>query len=247
MALTSIEQILKWSSRAILCITVVGLFLNKTQNWPCSLNPAQMKEFQNMLLQFDARCKKLRIPYYLSEGTLLGAVRDSRTIPWTDDVDLKLLYAYQIPLLRHFNDLFVLRGDNKPLEKANNSALFDPILNVTVFKLYSPKYFISKSNILYRLINKPIYIDITAYKSDWEPTTLEELSNITLDGSTFLKPKNSDEFLKRYYGVSYMLPQDEACDNFYCTNFTTAYCRKIIPFVWPLLLYLSFALSRLAT
>ncbi|MCM1504723.1 MAG: LicD family protein [Muribaculum sp.] len=44
-----------------------------------------------MLEQLDAICRRHRIPYWLSSGTLIGAVRHGGFIPWDDDVDIEMM------------------------------------------------------------------------------------------------------------------------------------------------------------
>ena len=49
----------------------------------------ELKEVElDILKMFDVFCKENNIRYYLSHGTLLGAIRYKEFIPWDDDVDL---------------------------------------------------------------------------------------------------------------------------------------------------------------
>lgn len=57
-----------------------------------SIKLVQEIEYE-MLVEFDRVCKILHIPYQLTHGTLLGAVRHKDFIPWDDDVDVCMLRA----------------------------------------------------------------------------------------------------------------------------------------------------------
>ena len=54
-----------------------------------TLRQMQMIEL-DMLIAFDAVCKKHGLRYYLDGGTLLGAMCYEGFIPWDDDIDLKM-------------------------------------------------------------------------------------------------------------------------------------------------------------
>ena len=55
------------------------------------ITPAQMQERGLEMLKFvDEVCRREKLTYWLSGGTLLGAVRHKGFIPWDDDVDLMM-------------------------------------------------------------------------------------------------------------------------------------------------------------
>ncbi|HIM54747.1 MAG TPA: LicD family protein [Gammaproteobacteria bacterium] len=54
-----------------------------------TLRKAQLIIF-DILVEFDAICKKHELQYWLDSGTLLGAARYQGFIPWDDDIDLSM-------------------------------------------------------------------------------------------------------------------------------------------------------------
>jgi lipopolysaccharide cholinephosphotransferase len=64
-------------------------------NWREGLTADERAKLHGHLMdafaEFDRVCRAQEIPYYLSGGSLLGAVRHQGIIPWDDDVDVCLL------------------------------------------------------------------------------------------------------------------------------------------------------------
>ncbi|MBP7984733.1 MAG: LicD family protein [Bacteroidaceae bacterium] len=56
-----------------------------------SLLRRQQNRMTELLIEIDRICKKHSIQYWLSSGTLLGAVRHKGFIPWDDDMDIEML------------------------------------------------------------------------------------------------------------------------------------------------------------
>ena len=60
----------------------------------------QQLRMLDMLIWFDEICKKYGVRYWLSSGTLLGAVRHGGYIPWDDDLDIDMMREDYVKLLK---------------------------------------------------------------------------------------------------------------------------------------------------
>lgn len=109
----------------------------------------------DLLCEFDRVCKKLGLQYFLDSGTLLGAVRDGRFIPWDDDID--------VIMLREDYDRFTALGPaefKEPLFLQNAYTDVDYRRGLTQLRR-SDTTFILKREVEKRLpFNQGIWIDV---------------------------------------------------------------------------------------
>jgi lipopolysaccharide cholinephosphotransferase len=127
----------------------------------------QIKHIElEILIQFDRFCEENNLKYYLSGGTLLGAIRHKGFIPWDDDID--------VCMPRSDYEIFVksFRIKNKNLEIRSNilnnfSAPFSKIVNL-------------KTNIITKYsgsdVDTCLWIDI--FPVDGLPADLEKVKDI---------------------------------------------------------------------
>ncbi len=97
----------------------------KEQNWK-----RHLEEISSIL-------KKNKVDFFLDTGTLLGAIREQRFIPWDNDIDLGILY--------------------------NDGINIEKILEDCYTKGYNVNYF---HNAIYIFKGKDIHIGITLYKKE---------------------------------------------------------------------------------
>ena len=93
-------------------------------NHPILYDKEQVQKSQQRLLEMAIIVKSIlennNIPYFLAQGSLLGAVRNGGFIPWDDDLDLYLFedgYSHSLSILRESlpSDLFLEDKFSEPL------------------------------------------------------------------------------------------------------------------------------------
>ena len=119
-----------------------------------SLLRRQQMRMLELLLELDRICRKHNIPYWLSSGTLLGAIRHNGFIPWDDDLDVEMMRKDYLRLLE------VL-----PSELPDTMALQDDSTDEGYFyyyaKLRDRRSFLEETNNYDRhLKERGVYVDI---------------------------------------------------------------------------------------
>ncbi len=85
-----IDEILRWG------LTQVA---HQRFNPEGSLLRRQQLRMLDILLEVDRICKRHDIPYWLSSGTLIGAMRHNGFIPWDDDLDIEMMRTDYLRLM----------------------------------------------------------------------------------------------------------------------------------------------------
>ena len=86
-----IDKILRWG---LSCIA------HSQFNPEGSLLRRQQMRMLDILVEVDRICKKHDIPYWLSSGTLIGALRHDGFIPWDDDLDIEMMRKDYLRLMK---------------------------------------------------------------------------------------------------------------------------------------------------
>ena len=123
---------------------------------------SQLRNLQERLLQmliwFDSFCKKHDIKYWLSSGTLLGAVRHGGYIPWDDDLDIDMMREDYDKLLRVMS-----KEKNLPYLLQDHST--DDGYFFSYGKLRDPKSVLDEVTGYDRIFNmRGVYIDIITFE-----------------------------------------------------------------------------------
>ena len=74
--------------------------LRERYNPEGSLLRRQQMRMLEILLEVDKICKRHNIRYWLSSGTLIGALRHNGFIPWDDDLDIEMMRSDYLRLMQ---------------------------------------------------------------------------------------------------------------------------------------------------
>lgn len=131
----------------------------------------QQERMLELLCEIDRICKKHGIRYWLSSGTLIGAVRHGGFIPWDDDLDIEMMREDYDRLM-----------DILPTELPSTMALQNHRTDHTYFFFYAKvrdrRSLLSEGNNYDRMWKEHgIYIDI--FPLEYQPISIHKISEKT--------------------------------------------------------------------
>lgn len=131
----------------------------------------QQERMLELLCEIDRICQKHGIRYWLSSGTLIGAVRHGGFIPWDDDLDIEMMREDYDRLM-----------DILPTELPSTMALQNHRTDHTYFFFYAKvrdrRSLLSEGNNYDRMWKEQgIYIDI--FPLEYQPISIHKISEKT--------------------------------------------------------------------
>ena len=163
-----------------------------------NLQPINTELAKQMLMEAKAIMDPLGVPFFLRQGTCLGAVRDHAFIPWDDDIDLGCVIG--------LNGL--------------NEDMIDPVFDA----FRDQGYFVNvESNdrwIAAGMMKSSSRIDLTFFRIiddrifhfpwNWMPARLfANLKGIEFMGGDYLVPNPPEEYLRLKYGPNWITPKED--------------------------------------
>lgn len=117
----------------------------------------KQKSIFNLLCKFDNFAKKNDIRYFISAGTLLGAVKYKGFIPWDDDLDIYILREEFEKVLVRLDDLisedlYLVKVFFNDRLVARDGSSWDDFIDISVLDVVPKNFFIKKINLGLQLL-----------------------------------------------------------------------------------------------
>lgn len=137
-----------------------------------SLLRRQQLRMLELLMEIDRICRRHGIKYWLSSGTLIGAVRHGGFIPWDDDLDIEMMRP-------DYDRLMALLPCELPEDMALQTHDTDPAYFFFYAKVRDRRSRLSEGNNYDRMWKEQgIYIDI--FPLEKQPICLHRMSELSV-------------------------------------------------------------------
>lgn len=158
------------------------------------MSKEEIREHQLEILDFiDDICKKNNIPYFLSYGSMLGAVRHKGMIPWDDDIDISLYRKDYNKLIDSINKsnhpkYKVLDYNNSDWYFHNFAAIIDDSTIIKDTVKYNPH----DTSIFVDVFPIDTFDDLSIIEKSYKLVALRQLCYVKKDRSTYGDSKIKD-------------------------------------------------------
>jgi hypothetical protein len=170
-------------------------------------NPNLHKKLYNLIEYFDNFCTKNKIEYWISAGTLLGAIRHKGFIPWDDDIDLcmtqeaydKLSSSDIVTNMKHDGYVIKTINSSPKLGKAITAGGpngFPAWIDIFIMNQVQYKYEYSEP------AHRKFWPNEFYYKSELFPLARTKFGKLNLRC-----PRYPKSYLKRAYGKKWKVPR----------------------------------------
>ena len=193
-----------------------NILANYYKKYPVILKGKSEKEAINMLEKVAEILEFNKYPYWLDAGTLLGAIRDGKLIPWDHDLDIGLQFSKDSDLenlIQLLRKQFYVRA----LGFSKKEGIWN-LGKYRIIKVYNKKSFFFRKKlcldifIFYRepinsegeIVYKYGVWDQNAY---FDSNLIDNLKSIKFYGRNYNIPGDSHEYLKFKYGDSWGTPK----------------------------------------
>ena len=163
-----------------------------------NLQPLNTELAKQMLKEVKVIMDPLGVPFFLRQGTCLGAVRDQAFIPWDDDIDLGCvigLNGLTEEMINPVLDAFRDRGYFVNVE-SNDRWIAAGMM----------KSWVRIDLTFFRIIDDSIF----HFPMIWMPARLfANLKEIEFIGGNYLVPNPPEEYLRAKYGPNWITPKED--------------------------------------
>ena len=169
-------------------------------------NPNLHKKLYSLMDSFDKLCTKHDVGYWITGGTLLGAIRHQGIIPWDDDLDIsmtqeqydKLRGKMVIADMKQTGYMIKTSDICKygKIREQDTEHGFATWVDIFVMRLNQDKYELRSAN------------DRKSWPNEWyHKSEVERLKRYKFGKLMLPCPPKPSSFLKRAYGRGWMTPK----------------------------------------
>jgi len=168
-----------------------------------NLLPMDMSMAERIFREAVGVMNRLGIVFYLEEGTCLGAIRESRIIPWDDDIDFGSLLGLNGLKERHVDTVVSAFRDQGFLVQVTRREPYFMSVNLVKSSIridWHPSWVVEGGVFHYPGVRFPVRL-------------FTDLKQIDFLGEKVLVPNPPEEFLRLKYGPDWIVPKTDGYGN----------------------------------